>query len=249
MVGAAMLQASREIPVEGAAWQSYTHGGAIEVVSAYPDLFERRLICLPRPEGDAEAWRARSDRRLKCLDTHLQAHSMGRIVSQASLDLGEMVVLMIRRGVPLHRLKDGDLDERAVANLLRTFLEDLDRYLSLTRDTDLIHLTAIEVARIPKKGEPSNLRLKLDAMALVTGLGGEATPLTPDELLAGICRIWARSINGWGRIGTPEVALIGPWLAHRRAVELSRSLSGLAQRLERGQPSRREVEAWIRGLA
>lgn len=247
--GAATAQAMGESPLPDARWDVCSHGGVIGVESPHPDLFERKLVYLPKPASDPDVWARRCGQRIKCLDTHLQSSSMGRVIRQSTFEAGMVAVIMVRRGVALSSVEPGDLDESQVSDLLLSLLTDLDRYLELTRDTTLAHLSAIELARIPQKGERPLLRLKLDAMALVAGLPGPSRPLSIDQLLAGVCRIWSQSIRGWGRIGQPQLALIGPWWAQRRASELSRSLRGLAERLERAEPTRGEVVAWLKGIS
>ncbi|MFN3196990.1 MAG: hypothetical protein ACE366_01060 [Bradymonadia bacterium] len=248
-VGSAMLQASSEAPLGEARWLMASHGGVMQLVSPHPEHFERRLIVLPRPDGEGERWADRCDRRIKCLDTHLKESSMGRIVQHAFLETGCFCVVMIRPGLPLQALDPKLLDEQQVAGLLTHLISDLERYLKLTRDEQLLHLSSLEVARVPQKGQKASLRVKLDATALVTGLSGPPRPLTEAQVVSGVCRLWSSKIKGWGRIGDPQVALMGPWLARRRAHSLSRSLNGLAERLEKAEPSRAEIDAWLAGMS
>jgi len=185
--GPKLLEVIDEAPLDGAEWRCASHGAWLRVRGERPDLFERLVVVLVRPESrSADRFREWGEQRLTRLGAYTEACNTGRVVRTLVRDLSATGVLVRRVGRDPNEPDTELPSSEDVPQTLGDFVRDVERYLLHFGDDELRYVRAIRLHRVPRKSKPPLFLLGLDVLPTATGLERAPLPIPPLSLVRGV---------------------------------------------------------------
>ncbi len=182
-----LLEVLGESPAKGAEWSVASHGASIDVEGEHPDLFERVVVLLVRPDDRPAEWFTPwAEQRLERLGRYMEACNTGRMVKVLARPVSATGVLMRRVGWD-PAAPDAELPPtEAVPGVLSDFARDVERYQLHMGDDGLEYVRAIRLHRVPRKSKGSLYVLGLDVLPTAVGLTHDPMPISPVSLVRGV---------------------------------------------------------------